>query len=185
MTNNPIFINHRCLDQWRLKTQENSDDYNSDDILVSSSSSSVAYYYSEQKPSTLTSPGSSSHRHNQLRFTEKPFLARADYISADYIKNNPHRADIDFLNYVRLEIEVPYLEGTIPLISTQPLQEAHNLRHLLNGNDSASGLKHHVCSNFAQHTSAKYGFIRGAETYFDGKLNFKTLKMDFLTLEKA
>lgn len=173
MTSTQISASHRCMDTWRLKTRENNN--------VTSSSSgdqlpqqfSSAYYYSEQ-PLVAASPASSQPRH-QLKFSEKPFLARADYISADYIKNNPHRVDLDYLNYVRLEIEVPYLEGTVPLVSTQPLQQAHNLRHLLNGNESSS--RYHVCSNFANFGQVKFGFLRGEETSFkEGIYFFKKRK---------
>jgi hypothetical protein len=151
-----------------------------------SAASSLAYYYSDPIPiPSQPSSSSTSSGHNQLlRFSEKPFLARADYISADYIKNNPNEVELDFLNYVRLEIEVPYLDGTLPLISTQPLQEAQNLRHLLSANDSAStsGLRrNHVCSNFlVNHGLLKYGFLK----YDKDSLGNITIIILYVVLEK-
>lgn len=137
----------------------------------------MSYFYSEQLPNVKsTDQVVNSHVKSSLRFSDKPFLARADYISADYIKNNPHRGELDFLNYVRLEIEIPYLEGTLPLISTQPLQEAQNLRYLLSLNDSGTSSSHmmarnHVCSNFVNHSLVKYGFLKADEFDFDSILD--------------
>lgn len=92
-----------------------------------------------------------------LQSISEPFSARADYISADFIKQNPLEIDLKYLNYVRLVIDVPYMEGSFPLISTRPL---FNYRLLLDSeSDYAS---QHVCSNFIgdNYTGhSKYGFL--------------------------
>ena len=92
-----------------------------------------------------------------LQSISEPFSARADYISADFIKQNPHEIDLKYLNYVRLIIDVPYIEGSFPMISTKPL---FNYRLLLDSESDYSS--QHVCSNFIGHNQAnfiKYGFL--------------------------
>ena len=93
--------------------------------------------------------------HVQQQIPE-PFIARADYISADFITQNPTGLDLKYLNYVRLIIDVPFIEGSFPLISTKPL---HNYRLLLTPESPFA--EQHACSNFQQQqTLVRYGFVR-------------------------
>jgi len=80
----------------------------------------------------------------------KPFAAKADYISADFIKTSPVAIGTEYLNLIRINVDIPYVEGVIPLISTLPLSKLnYNSSHL------------HVCSNFAQIVKEKYGIKHG------------------------
>ncbi len=106
----------------------------------------------------------------QQQITE-PFIATADYISADFLtQNQQQNIEIKYLNYVRLMIDVPYVEGSFPLISTKPL---HNYRLLL-ASDSEYASQQHSCSNFVVNkameissamphevtSQIKYGFVQ-------------------------
>lgn len=152
--------NIKCNDLWKEKTKESENMNYTDTTSSSSSSLPVSHYYSK-----------SLHLQSSLPLInfkfDKPFIARADYVSAEFIKNNPSLVDVDHLNYVRLSIEIPFMDGILPLISTTPL---HNYRHLLNG-DSSSLFTNHICSNFIdpdQHDlSVKYGFLK--DFYEDGE----------------
>lgn len=80
------------------------------------------------------------------------YIAKADYISADFITSNPS-INLEYLNYIRLTINIPHIEGSFPLISTKPL---HSYRHLLT---DTSDIFDHVCSNFNQSkNNIKFGF---------------------------
>lgn len=95
---------------------------------------------------------------SNLQSISSPFIARADYISAEFIKQHPHEIDIKYLNYVRLVVEVPFIEGSFPLISTKSL---HNYRLLLAPESDHSA--QHICSNFIgeyQEPFIKYGFLK-------------------------
>ena len=83
-----------------------------------------------------------------LTFDRRPFSASADYVSADFITSNSD-IDAEFLNLIRLSVEVAYVEGSVPLVSTLPLQ---NYRQLLT---DPSYAQHHPCSNLAKKNSAK------------------------------
>jgi len=89
-----------------------------------------------------------------LQAITEPFFARADYISAEFIKQNPQQVDLKYLNYVRFVIDIPFVEGSFPLISTRPL---HNYRLLLSAGSAYSA--QHTCSNFINEPLIKYGFI--------------------------
>lgn len=140
---------NKCVAVWKERTRESAGQQqqqqqpnitNGGDSLLSS------YYYSHRLPAV------------NFKF-DKPFMARADYISAEFIKNNPNQVDLDYLNYIRLTIEIPFVEGTVPLISTTPL---HNYRHLLK--DEFAPSLNHLCSNFidlkSHHINVKYGFVK-------------------------
>jgi hypothetical protein len=79
-------------------------------------------------------------------------VAKADYISADFIKTSPVAIDTKYLNLIRISVDIPYVEGVIPLVSTLPLTK-------INFNNSNV----HVCSNFLQidqeKYAIKYGFV--------------------------
>lgn len=156
----------RCEEKWsRLSKQ-----------TVSLNSSIPSNFYSKLSDSSLPLLN--------LKF-ETPFFAKADYISADFVKNNPEL--IDYLNFVRIIIEVPYSDGIVPVISTMPI---YNIRHLIN--DEFKFYPNHICSNFiklsSQDSHLKYGFLDKIEldtennqsNQINDKLNFyrnnKTLK---------
>lgn len=127
----------RCEEKWsRLSKQ-----------TISLNSSIPSNYYSKLADTSMPVLN--------LKF-ETPFFARADYISADFVKNNPEL--VDYLNFVRLIIEVPYSDGIVPLISTMPI---YNIRHLIN--DQFKFYPNHICSNFfklsSQDNHLKYGFL--------------------------
>ncbi len=90
---------------------------------------------------------------------KKQFITKADYISAEFIKLNPS-INIEYLNYIRLTINIPNIEGSIPLISTKQL---NSYRHLLHTDSSSfdSSNFDHICSNFnvSNNNSIKYGFV--------------------------
>ncbi|CAF0709362.1 unnamed protein product [Brachionus calyciflorus] len=135
--------NQKCNEKWSILSKQSDN--------VNYSSSEFNYYSKSESNLPLIN----------FKF-DKPFIARADYISAEFIKNNPNLADSDYLNYVRLSIEIPYLEGILPLISTMPL---HNPRHLLN--DDFEIYPNHICSNFINLNeyglNLKYGFLKELE----------------------
>ncbi len=185
----------KCLSIWQEKTSDSS--------LVSlneNDKTSISYFYAQDN---------SNNNYNQigpilnslplmsyLKFN-RPFLARADYVSAEFITNNPALVDVEYLNYIRLSIEIPYVDGFVPLISTQPL---HNYRYLLNyENDDenvspTSQFNDHLCSNFvdskrlkstASQSRIKYGFVKsqdekdkdnGAWTIFNKYRSHRTLQ---------
>ena len=89
-----------------------------------------------------------------LVFDRRPFSASADYVSADFITSNPN-VDVQYLNLIRLSVEVAYVEGSVPLVSTLPL---HNYRQLLT---DPSYARTHPCSNLAESTFVKRGFLPG------------------------
>ena len=93
---------------------------------------------------------------------EKPFTAQADYISADFLTANPS-LDAKYLNYISLNVEIPFIDGMVPLISTKPL---FNYKHLLT--DPAYSTNH-MCSNFVdlnkQQFAVKYGLVEETIPY--------------------
>ena len=95
----------------------------------------------------------SSQLQPNIKF-DKPFLARADYVSAEFLARNPS-LDSRFLNYIRLSVDVPFIDGVLPLISTRQL---YNYRYLLTNRNPDS--TNHLCSNFVFDSNhVKYGFV--------------------------
>jgi hypothetical protein len=145
----------KCMQLWQERTASDSDLF---DSAPSLDDRSASVFYSKDafnSPSQLFASGL------PLSFLKlsKPFVARADYVSAEFITNNPGLVDAQFLNYIRLSVDIPYIEGFVPIISTQPL---HNHRYLLNGNSDDSS-EQHICSSFANAKRpllpVKYGFM--------------------------
>lgn len=97
------------------------------------------------------------------------YVAKADYISADFITSNPN-TNLDFLNYIRITINIPHIEGSFPLISTKPL---YSYRHLL---ADTSDSFDHQCSNFNHSPSIKYGFIKSSNIEKSAYRNSKTVE---------
>ena len=148
-----------CTQIWKEKNSANKLNY--------TETSSLPFYYSRKSlhhPKLLK---------NNLKF-DKPFLAKADYISAEYLATNP-KLDTSYLNYIQLSIDVPFIDGMIPLISTKQL---YNYRYLLSDQNYSSN---HLCSNFIKNKTSfiKYGFMKSADTnknnLFESYRNSKTL----------
>lgn len=107
--------------------------------------------------------------HNQKFNTRGEYLD--DESNLPFIDANPS-------NLVKLSVELPYSDGMIPLISTQPL---YNYRYLLT---EPSYGRDHKCSNFINKklssVYAKYGFIqanpKSAIGQFSKWRNEKTMK---------
>lgn len=131
----------RCADKWSHLSKQ----------TIDLNSSMPSNFYSKSTDSSLPLLN--------LKF-DTPFIAKADYISAEFVKNNPDL--LDYLNFVRLSIEVPYSDGIVPLISTMPIL---NIRHLIN--DKFQFYPNHICSNFfklsSQESHLKFGFIEPNE----------------------
>ena len=123
---------------------------NQNSNINETNSGSGTYYYRKSKiPSNM--PYLSSFK------LDKPFTAQADYISADYLTTNPS-IESKYLNYISLKIDIPFIDGMIPLISTMPL---HNYKHLLTDPTYSTN---HICSNFInlrnEQFSVKYGYVK-------------------------
>ncbi|RNA45105.1 extracellular matrix FRAS1 isoform X2 [Brachionus plicatilis] len=135
----------RCEEKWSHLSKQ----------TINLNSSIPSNFYSKSADSSLPLLN--------LKF-DTPFIAKADYISADFIKNNPDL--VDHLNYVRLSIQVPYTDGIVPLVSTMPIL---NIRHLIN--DEFHFYPNHICSNFiklsSQDNHLKFGFEDQLETNSD------------------
>ncbi len=86
---------------------------------------------------------------------------KAEYIS-EY--TDPHDVN-EYLQFVKLTIGLPYINGMVPFISTTPL---HNCRYLMTDTQYAQS---HMCSNFIQKHMAKvaYGFVDNADNHHDDR----------------
>jgi hypothetical protein len=90
------------------------------------------------------------------------FKAKAEYISADFIRTNPKEISVNYMNFIRLTIKVPFINGMTPLISTKPLS---NYNYLIKTQAQQQQQQHHICSNFiAKKGQLRFGFLN-IETY--------------------
>ncbi len=158
----------KCMQLWQEKAASDSDLV--DSTATSLDDRSISFFYSKETSggvgfgSSATLGGQNHLFASALPLSylklKRPFVARADYVSAEFITNNPSLVDADFLNYIRISVDIPYIEGFVPIISTQPL---HNYRYLLNG-PSEDTSDQHVCSSFMNAKRpimpVKYGFLR-------------------------
>jgi len=143
-----------CLRHWKEKTLSNQYNYSTEVV------NQVPYYNVK-----------SSKQQPNIKF-DKPFLARADYISAEFLARNPN-VDTSFLNYIRLTIDVPFIDGVLPLISTKQL---YNYRYLLTNNEH----DHHLCSNFIFNSEhIKHGFINNKQVISNAQKYRNEKTLDF------
>ena len=144
----------KCMQLWQEKTADLVDQ-------MSPSDKSMSYFYAREPASTHSANMLNLLPLTYLKFS-KPFIAQADYVSAEFITNNPSLVDAEYLNYIRISVQVPYIDGFVPIISTQAL---HNYRYLLNDEINYASTDH-VCSNFVDLKSRltknviKYGFLK-------------------------
>ncbi len=77
-------------------------------------------------------------------------------VKAEYISEYADPQDSnEFIQFVKLSINLPHIKGMLPFISTTPL---HNCRYLMTDSQYA---QNHICSNFIPKNMSKvaYGFI--------------------------
>jgi hypothetical protein len=153
----------RCMQRWQDKTTSSATtNFELNDAQLSDKS--ISFFYSKDMLlNPTTGAQTNSHLFNDYLKFNRPFVARADYVSAEFITNSAGAVDAEFLNYVRISVDIPFMEGFIPIISTQPL---HNFRYLLNNGADSEAAAIHLCSNFVDFKKKrplmpiKYGFIK-------------------------
>lgn len=153
----------KCMQVWQEKSTS------SNQIAQSSTTADNSIsFYSSSGGTTQNSPNllfNTLPLMTYLKFN-RPFLAQADYVSADFITSHSNLVDSEHLNYIRISVQVPYIDGFVPLISTQPMQ--HNYAYLLG--DELS-YQDHICSNFVNvkklNVPIKYGFVKSSSDDFD------------------
>jgi len=146
-----------CMRHWKEKSISKNFNYSTEVV------NQVPYYNVK-----------SSKQHPSIKF-DKPFLARADYVSAEFLARNPS-VDTTFLNYIRLTIDVPFIDGVLPLISTKQL---YNYRYLLTKTEH----EYHLCSNFVLNSEhIRHGFINNKRIPASVENKYRNEKtLDFLS----